>query len=219
MTYRERRMARAEKLRDWSEGNAAKSDARYAGAKQISDGIPFGQPILIGHHSERRHRRDAARIQDGMRAAIDLDDKARRQASSAAEIEAQARGAIYDDDPDAIESLTAKLAKLEARREAMKAANAEYRKAHRDELKAMSAYDRAQVLPAPAYALQNLGGTIGRTRDRLKRLEREKAAGGPADRIIFARFASKCADCSEPIEKDQRIRYNRQDGARCESCK
>lgn len=215
MTYRERRLARAEKLRDWSEGNAQKSDAKYAGAKQISDGIPFGQPILVGHHSERRARRDAAKIHDGMRAAIDLDDKARRQASSANEIEAQAAGAIYDDDPDAIEALTAKLAKLEAKREAMKAANAEYRKAHRAELKAMSAYDRSQTIPFPSYSLQNIGGNIGRARDRLARLQREKANGGPPDRVIFARFASKCADCGEPIEKDQRIRYSRAAGARC----
>jgi hypothetical protein len=214
-TYRERRLARAEKLRDWSEGNAAKSDARYTASKDLADRIPFGQPILVGHHSEGRARRDAAKIHDGMRAAIDLDEKARRQASSANEIEAQAAGAIYDDDPDAIEALTAKLAKLEARREEMKAANAEYRKAHKAELKAMSAYDRGQAIPFPSYSLQNLGGNIGRARDRLARLQREKANGGPPDRIIFARFASKCADCDAPIAKDQRIRYSRAAGARC----
>lgn len=213
-TYRERRLARAEKLRGWSETNATQSDARYAGAKQISDGIPFGQPILVGHHSERRHRRDAARIHDGMRAAIDLDDKARRQASSADEIEAQAAGAIYDDDPDAIEALTAKLAKLEARREAMKAANTEYRKAHKAELAGMGAYEKSQTIPFPSYSLQNLGGNIKRTRDRLARLQREKVSG-PRDRLITARFGSSCEDCSAAIEKGQLIRYNRQQGARC----
>lgn len=214
MTYRDRRLARAERLRGWSDTNAARSDARYAGAKQIADGIPFGQPILVGHHSERRHRRDAGRIHDGMRAAIDLDDKARRQSSSADEIEAQAAGAIYDDDPDAIEALTAKLAKLEARREAMKAANVEYRKAHRDELKAMSVYERGQAIPFPSYSLQNLGGNIGRCRDRLARLTRERETG-PRDRLISARFGSDCADCGAKIERGQSIRYNRAQGARC----
>lgn len=214
MTYRDRRLARAERLRGWSETNAAKSDARYAGAKQVSDGIPFGQPILVGHHSERRHRRDAARIHDGMRAAIDLDDKARRQASAADEIEAQAAGAIYDDDPDAIEALTAKLAKLEARREAMKAANVEYRKAHRDELKTMGAYERSQAIPFPRYSIANIGGNITRARERLARLQREKDTG-PRDRLISARFASDCADCGARIEKGDSIRYNRAQGARC----
>jgi hypothetical protein len=213
-TYRERRLARAERLRGWSEANADRSDARYAGAKQVSDGIPFGQPILVGHHSERRHRRDAQRIHDGMRAAIDLDDKARRQASAADEIEAQAAGAIYDDDPDAIEALTTKLARLEAKRDQMTAANAEYRKAHRAELKAMTAYERSQAVPYPSYALSNLGGNISRCRDRLARLAREKETG-PRDRLITARFGGDCAECGAAIERGQSIRYNRQQGARC----
>jgi hypothetical protein len=214
-SYRERRLARADRLDGWSESNAARSDARYAGAKQISDGIPFGQPILVGHHSEARHRRDAARIHDGMRAAIDLDSKARRQSSAAAEIRAQAAGAIYDDDPDAIDALRAKVAKLESKREDMKRANAEYRKAHKAELAAMSAYERSQAIPFPSYSLQNIGGNIKRCRDRLARLEREKAAGGPPDRMIYARFASDCADCGAPIAKGDRIRYSRAAGARC----
>lgn len=213
-TYRERRLARAERLRDWSEANAAHSDAKFAGANRISSGIPFGQPILVGHHSERRHRRDLARIDDGMRAGFDLGDKARRQASAAAEIESQAAGAIYDDDPDAIERLTDKLAKLEARREQMKAANAAYRKAHRAELAAMSVYDRAQAIPFASYALQNIGGNIGRCRDRLARLRREKDTG-PRDRLIEARFGGACAECGATIERGQSIRYNRQQGARC----
>ncbi|WP_415563994.1 DUF3560 domain-containing protein, partial [Escherichia coli] len=29
--------------------------------------IPPGQPILVGHHSERRARRDAQRIENGMK--------------------------------------------------------------------------------------------------------------------------------------------------------
>jgi hypothetical protein len=214
MTYRERRLARAEKLRDWSQSNEAKSDARYAAVNQIADGIPFGQPILVGHHSERRHRRDIAKMQAGMSASVELDDKAKRQAAAADGIEAQAAGAIYDDDPDAIEALGAKIAKLEARREAMKAANADYRKANRAELKEMSPYQRGQAVPYPSYALSNLGGNISRCRERLARLQREKVSG-PRDRLISARFASDCADCGARLEKGDSIRYNRAQGARC----
>jgi hypothetical protein len=135
MTYRDRRLKRAEKLREWSAKNETKSDAKRDGAEAISGGIPFGQPILVGHHSERRHRRDLARIESGMRGAIELGDKAETQARTADNIEAATEAAIYDDDPDAIERLTDKLEKLEARRLAMKLANTEYRKAHKDELK------------------------------------------------------------------------------------
>ncbi|HUQ15208.1 MAG TPA: DUF3560 domain-containing protein [Gemmatimonadales bacterium] len=44
-------------------GRAADQAAahRSAGAA-IADAIPFGQPILVGHHSERRHRRDLQRL-------------------------------------------------------------------------------------------------------------------------------------------------------------
>src|ERR1700733_8393719 len=105
MTYRDRRLKRAEKLRDWSASNETKSDAKRDGADRIADGIPFGQPILVGHHSEGRHRRDLARIESGMRAAIELGDKAETQARTADNIEAATEAAIYDDDPDAIERL------------------------------------------------------------------------------------------------------------------
>ncbi len=33
--------------------------------------IPPGQPILVGHHSERRTRRDAQRIENGMKTSSD----------------------------------------------------------------------------------------------------------------------------------------------------
>jgi hypothetical protein len=41
----------------------AKSQAAYGGEHGILDMIPMGQPILVGHHSERRHRRDLERAE------------------------------------------------------------------------------------------------------------------------------------------------------------
>lgn len=214
MTYRDRREARAERLRGWSEANETRAEQKSAAADRISDGIPFGQPILVGHHSERRHRRDLDKIHSGMRASIDLSDKAAEQAARADNIEAATDHAIYDDDPDAIARLTDKLAALEAKREQMKTANAAHRTAHRDELKAMTPYQRGQAVPYPSYSLTNLGGNITRCRDRLARLQREQVSG-PRDRLITARFTSQCADCGATLERGQSIRYNRQQGARC----
>lgn len=71
MTYRERREARAEKLREWAAKRDAKSAAGFQAARTVADGIPLGQPILVGHHSEKRHRRDIARIDSGMRAGAE----------------------------------------------------------------------------------------------------------------------------------------------------
>ena len=168
MTYRERREARADRLRGWAETREQKSAAGFEHARKIADGIPLGQPILVGHHSESHHRRDIARIDGGMRAGIEHAAKAREMASKADEIERQAENAIYSDDPDAIERLTEKIAGLEAERERQKALNVAYRNAHRAELKAEpSAYQRSIMVPFPAYSLQNLGGNITRCRQRL----------------------------------------------------
>jgi len=216
-TYRERRLARAEKLREWSAANERRSDQRYEAAHQIAEGIPCGQPVLVGHHSELGHRRDLAKIDAGMRASFELSEKAEEQARRAESIEAAAEHAIYDDDPDAIERLTEKIAALEARRERMKAANAAYRKAHREELKALTPFGRDQAVPYPGYELSNLGGNISRAKERLARLQREQVTG-PRDRLIEARYGGKCADCGATIERGQLIRYNRQQGARCKVC-
>lgn len=42
---------------------AAKSEAAWNAEHGILDMIPMGQPILVGHHSERRHRRDLERAE------------------------------------------------------------------------------------------------------------------------------------------------------------
>lgn len=63
---REARDARLEIAADRHERAAeaaeAESDARYAAYRQIADHIPLGQPILVGHHSERGHRADIRRM-------------------------------------------------------------------------------------------------------------------------------------------------------------
>ena len=39
-------------------------------------GIPFGQPILVGHHSERAHRKVLERADNAMRKGIEESKKA-----------------------------------------------------------------------------------------------------------------------------------------------
>lgn len=63
MTESERREARTARLEvraDRHEHAAEKagreSESRYSAYRAIADGIPVGQPILVGHHSERGHR-------------------------------------------------------------------------------------------------------------------------------------------------------------------
>ena len=220
MTYRERQEAKAERLRGWAENREAKQQglSQAARADEATTGIPFGQPILIGHHSERRHRRAIERMDNAMRASIDNSQKASSMRSRADSIEAAADHAIYSDDHDAIERLEEKIAGLEAKRERIKTRNAEFRKEHKAELKELTAYGRDQAMPHRSYELKNLGGLISTSRKRLEQLKRQKANPALADRTITARFSSSCEDCGAELEKGSTIRYSRQNGARCHTC-
>lgn len=185
MTYRERRQNRAERLREWADKRAQRSASAFRSARVIADGIPLGQPILVGHHSERRHRRDIEKIDNGMRKGIEHEQKAADMRSRADNIEHAADHAIYSDDPDAVEALTAKLAGLEAERDRVKVVNAMIRKRgleaclpdltedeKRSLLSTMRAcpYHHVETRGYPAYHLTNLGGNITRTRKRLASL-------------------------------------------------
>jgi hypothetical protein len=64
---RERATDRAERLRDLAARRFANSDAAHDRADQIGERFAGGQPILVGHHSEQRARRD----RDRMHAAMD----------------------------------------------------------------------------------------------------------------------------------------------------
>lgn len=83
----QRSQERAQRLTDRAQREEAKAQARRGRVEEISSGIPFGQPILLGHHSQRRAERDAERIRSGMSAAIAHDEaaeEAKRRAASAA---------------------------------------------------------------------------------------------------------------------------------------
>lgn len=71
-TLVERAEARAERFTEHGERRAAEARSAQDAAEGIASMIPPGQPILIGHHSEGRARRDAERIHAGMRRATDL---------------------------------------------------------------------------------------------------------------------------------------------------
>jgi phospholipid N-methyltransferase len=61
---------RAERFADYSDKRAADADRAQRGVAAIADNIPLGQPILVGHHSERHARKDAERIENGMRKTV-----------------------------------------------------------------------------------------------------------------------------------------------------
>jgi hypothetical protein len=189
--YAAKREAKAERYQGYATNASARaqgaSDRRHA----IADMIPLGQPILVGHHSERGHRRDIATMDRAMRREIDETEKAEHWQRRARAVLSDR--AIHSDDPEAADKLRAKIAELEAQRERIKAVNAAFKKAGYRPGVTVDAdlIERApiELTPAeahailstlryswdktiiPAYTLTNLGANIRRYKERLAALE------------------------------------------------
>jgi hypothetical protein len=162
------RAARAER-----EGRAA-----YDSADRIAKAIPLGQPILVGHHSEKGHRADLKRIDRGMRKSIEKSkeaDELRRRA------EAVGTGGISSDDPEAVQKLQAKLEQLGRRQKWMKTVNAAWRSSGKpDQLRLDMArrWHWQPGAPFPSYSLSNLSAEVRRLRARIQELS--QAASAPS---------------------------------------
>ena len=77
-----------------------------------------GQTILLGHHSEVRHRADLKRIDNNFRKANELEEKSNYYTDKAES--AKNNNSISSDDPEAIKKLKEQLYALEKLREEVK---------------------------------------------------------------------------------------------------
>jgi len=68
---------RADRFSDYKESRIEDAQRAQDAVHRIADNIPFGQPILVGHHSERHARKDAERIESGMRKTVQMWQTAR----------------------------------------------------------------------------------------------------------------------------------------------
>jgi len=73
MTLADRAQMKADRLEGYAAKRTAEASVRRDAADGIAERFYGGQPILVGHHSERRARKDQQRIHDNMRAAEKLD--------------------------------------------------------------------------------------------------------------------------------------------------
>lgn len=182
--YEERKEERIDRYRYRAEKNREESESRHNAARTISSFIPFGQPILIGHHSEKRHRRDLDKIDNNMRKSCEASDKAAYHDAKADA--AESNRAISSDDPEAIVKLKEKLADLLAQHANMKAVNAAHRKYVKNSVSldasGLSEADKIRIRnykseyswepnPYPPYALSNRNANIKRVRERIVSLE------------------------------------------------
>lgn len=184
MTMRERMERRAELRKEWAEKRTAKAAAAFKAAHALGEMIPFGQPILIGHHSEKRARADAKRIETRMASGVESERMAVRHERKAATIESRLKRTIFSDDADAAENLKKRIADRERIVERMKFVN----KAHAKFLKTgvmpegVSEAESEKIRnykpaytwephPFPPYSVTNLRNQIAADRKRLAMVE------------------------------------------------
>lgn len=144
--YEGRRKQRIERYKELSM-KAQERSSRYSNsnANRILQIAP-GQPILVGHHSEKKHRKLIKRAQDDIRKSIEEDNKSKFYKERV--ITAENSKVIYSDDPQAINKLKEKLERLENERASIKA------REH------------------STWELTNIGATIRETKKRIERLEK-----------------------------------------------
>ena len=68
---------KAERRLDWAATAERKSEEYFKGSNKDSDFLSLGEPIKIGHHSERRHRKAIEDAWHNMGKSVEFDEKAR----------------------------------------------------------------------------------------------------------------------------------------------
>ena len=113
-----------EAKKDYLEERAAKkreqSSESFKRSHTLVEHIPVGQPILVGHHSEKHHRNTLDKSWAAIGKSVALDDEATKLESRAAGV---GSGGIASNDPQALQKLNMKLEGLIRNQETMKAVN------------------------------------------------------------------------------------------------
>ncbi|CAK2098327.1 Large polyvalent protein associated domain-containing protein [Vibrio crassostreae] len=166
--YQERQETKRERLEDRAAKAESVSNERFNTASTLGKMLPFGQPILVGHHSEAKHRRHAESINTNMRKSVEAQDKAEYLSRRADSV---GSAGIASDDPEAVGKLKEKLEARVKSQELMKAVNKVVRAPH------MSEEDKIEFLVK----------THGQTEEKAKNLLKPDAWGG----LGFACYALK----------------------------
>lgn len=198
--YEAKQEAKRERLEAAADRAEQRSNAAYGRAdlRESASGIPLGQPILVGHHSEGRHRAAIKRADNAMRKSVEEGKRAGELRARAAAV---GSGGISSDDPEAVTKLKEKLAELEKAQAKMKAANRVIRKwvkkgvTHETQGESFDAYaadmiaihstfgpivSRSLIEPQygrlygfQSYQLTNNNAKIKLTKDRIAQLEQQ----------------------------------------------
>jgi hypothetical protein len=199
--YAEKTASRLERLRVRAARLKAQAERRIDKARQMASVIPFGQPILVGHHSEGRDRNYRGRIDAGFTKGFADLKEAQELERRAEAAEKNAERVVSSDDPDAVSKLKRKLEEVESLRVSGRAINKIIQAARRkhsptewgfaaaaDLLKAGHSEKLVNVLLTadfagrygmPDYKLANLGAEARRLAIRIKSLEEAREMPEP----------------------------------------
>lgn len=211
--YEQKQEARRERLQKLAEKAKAESRAHYETSRKLTENIPMGQPILVGHHSEKSHRKALDRSWNHLGKSVKAQEKAEYYTQKADSV---GSGGISSDDPEAIEKLQKELYRHVNGQEYMKSINAKYRKAKGD-IEAMDVNEKikstlrgskknyylgeARFVPYERFALSNNNAAIKRIQARIDSLRaRETEKNREPQRIVGTGFVIE--ECPE----DNRIR-------------
>jgi hypothetical protein len=174
--YEERKERKIDTYKAMARKSSVIAEQELNRAHDMGSVIPFGQPILIGHHSEGSHRALLKRIDSAHRKASEAYDKAGYYENKAAT--AEANNSISGDDPEAIDRYIEKLAKLEKTQDYMKAVNRAWKQGKSALVKlGLSENDSEKLLnenrkPCPSWMLGNNSAEIRRVKEKIEALRK-----------------------------------------------
>lgn len=182
--FNERKERKIDRYSELAKKNKNLSETLFQKSQQMAEVIPMGQPILIGHHSEKRDRNYRERMNRTFEKSIEADDKSKYYEKKISSL--QNERSIFQDDPDALEKLQEKLKKCEKFQESAKTINKIIRKKipDQDKIKLIVELgypeevgieflkpDFAGRVGIPAYELTNNNAEIRRLKLRLKEIQ------------------------------------------------
>lgn len=109
--YQKKQEGRIEYYQDKAEKKKEEANKLLETARKMGEAIPFGQPILIGHHSEQRDRNYRDKIDNKYRKGYETLETSNYYNDKAKS--AQLNHAIRTDDPEAIKKLKDKLIEID----------------------------------------------------------------------------------------------------------
>jgi hypothetical protein len=124
--YEERKENRINRYENHAKKASGEAEVLFDKAHNMASVIPFGQPILVGHHSEGADRSYRKRIDNTHRKSFEAAEKAAYYQDKA-ETAANSK-TISGDNPDAINLYREKMVKLETVQEEMKTVNKAFAK-------------------------------------------------------------------------------------------